>query len=163
MARHSLSWYKKRTAALNKALGTSYSPTQIMNAPAGVIEGYFEMVGDPRSKGAQSAYEQAAVRLMQEEKFKSLSAHNAFVHTVLPNAGELISQDRRTVYVRVGGGYVAIDSHTGQERKIQRADELDIELAEVLTARLIYQLVTEKARQIKGKRDHNAIDGYLYD
>lgn len=49
--KHSLSWFKKRTAAINKELGTKYSPTDLYRyQDRSQIAKLLESAGDPRSK-----------------------------------------------------------------------------------------------------------------
>lgn len=102
MEKHSLSWYKKRVAALNKIMGSEYRPTQIYKAEqvyhTKTEIGYLlAVVGDPRSQKAAKEYESGATIFMRSH-WAPLSANNRYVNVVLSSIGQYISKDDRTIY-----------------------------------------------------------------
>lgn len=94
MPTYSLSYFKKRTAAINKELGTSYSPTYLWKTQArSDTARLIASVADPRAKGVRPTADpfkitaqQAAGRLMAD-KWANLATANNYTAVVANMAG----------------------------------------------------------------------------
>lgn len=166
MEQHSLSWYKKRTAAINKALGTQYSPTEIYRAEQ--IKGHdtdigraLEELGDPRSAAAQQNVE-ASASVLVKQQWSALASANAYVYWVSDSIGGFISADGTAVYQKnPAGDWYAIDIRTGNAFIVGRPPESAIKL----TAKTANELIKAKAQELKPfkNRKGESVNNYLYD
>lgn len=166
MEKRSLSWYKKRVASLNKALGTKYSPTEIYRAEQ--IKGYdtdigraLEALGDPRSKGATVNISAGAALLIQQQ-WSALSANNAYVYWVSNSVGGYISRDGTSVYTQdARGDWYKTNIRSGDAVQIDGEPVGEIRL----TPAVANELLQAKAQELKPfkNRKGESVNNYLYE
>lgn len=166
MEERSLSWYKKRTAALNKALGTKYSPTQIYKAEqfGGFdtdIGRVLESIGDPRSRGSAEALSANAAAFISQQ-WSALAANNAYVYWVSNSVGGYISRDGSFVYNQTpAGDWYAVNIRSGESFPMDKEPTDAIRL----TPQTANRLLQEKAQDLKPfkNRKGESVNNYLYE
>lgn len=166
MEKRSLSWYKKRVAALNKALGSKYSPTEIYRAEQ--VKGYdtdigraLEALGDPRGKGSEANISAGAVILIKEQ-WPALAANNVYVYAVSNSVGGYISQDGTTTYTQdARGNWYQTDIRSGDTVQIDGEPTGAIRLTPA-TANKLLQAKAQELKPFKNRKGES-INNYLYE
>ena len=159
--KHSLSWFKKRTAALNKAMGTKYSAAQLYrhqnSAEFSTIRGVLEDMGDPRSSGASTRISTAQGRL-NDTTWAAFAGRDAFAHAVLGAQGSgLISPTRRNVYQQdARGQWFSIGTRSGSIKPIKEPPKGVIPL----TPAEVNKQLTLRAKEVKKHRERHPLDAY---
>lgn len=126
MANHSLSWFKKRTAELNRLMGTHYSPSALYRSQgtSSPILMALEQMGDPRTKGAEAVADRTeAVRALQLGEWSSFISSNATAATLaasLDDPNRRLSPNGVYMYEQIGDTWVATNLRTGASRTVQR-------------------------------------------
>lgn len=163
---HSLSWYKKRTAALNKALGTKYRPTEIYEAEQKrhintEIGKALESFGDPRSKAAKAQL-QLNVAVLVQQQWSALAAANAYVFYVSNSIGEYLSADGSRIYEQLADGrWQSIEISSGA---IEPLEGPPPEGSIYLSPKTANDLLKAKAQDLKPfkNRKGESINNYFY-
>lgn len=156
MEYHSLSWFKKRTAALNKALGTSYSPTDLYRNQSGArgssVRDALEAMGDPRSARGGSNVEAAAHTFLMTQ-WSAFAGRDAFAHAIVGAAdGGWISEDFRTVYMQdARGNWLGVSTETGALTRVEGLPAGSTPLSPSRVSRLL----AARARQVKAYRERH--------
>lgn len=165
----SLSWFKKRTAYLNKQFGTTYRPTILHSIykNTGQIPAEFSQLPDPRGKGAMPVlYERAFAESLQS-RFRQLAAASNYVDSILETlrfGGGYIAANHRRVYTPApGGGFLVRETNRpATPASLQFVQSIPKD-AIPLTPLLAYDLIKERAKQIHTKTKNNPHAGYKSD
>ena len=153
MRRYSLSWFKKRTAALNKALGTKYSPKELYKyQDRSVVARMLEEAGDPRSKKYKPPV----------KEFIDLRWSNFISNTNVGknldkafSSGGFISAGGDRVYVQENGTWMSYNVRGGAGRSIKTLPKD----AQPLNGKRMEQELRKVAERLKKfKSDHPLTD-----
>lgn len=159
---YSLSYIKKRTSAINKLLGTHYSPTAIYKGQENLqIGALIKSIQDPRSVQGAAGIARAGMQIMQWE-WSNLASANTFVNAVLTYttpSGEYklvggTGAGAEIVY-KEGEVWVAIDTRTGAQR-ILTQDPGGVPLTPETSNRILSQ----KAKEIKTRKQSSPTENY---
>lgn len=160
----SLSWYKKRTAALNKALGTSYSPSVIRGMDIKSISrgrGYSDIgarlqaISDPRSARGQQDV-QAAAKFTVMSQWEAAAANNYNIWLITTHVGQYMSADGNSVYEKMPtGDYSVINKYSDVVGTVKEIPSN----AFLLTPQTATRLAEEKAKEYKHLRNWDAKKG----
>lgn len=168
MEKHSLSWFKKRTAALNKQLGTHLSPTDLYKNQSrrrdtvSVLERY----GDPRS-ASRAADRTVVARAYQNSRWENFIASNLTASTLAESLGvesRRLSTDGKTLYIftppndkKPNEAWLAQNLTNGRFREVAKVPKS----AQLVTERVLENALrktAERARQFRARR--NALANY---
>lgn len=161
----SLSWYKKRTAALNKALGTAYSPSAIrkmdLRAAAGGrqasdIGARLRDIQDPRSAAGRADIQAAAAQIVKQQ-WEDAAANNYNIWLITTHIGMMMSADGTVVYDPMpdGEGYAVVNKYGDV---VGRVDTIPAG-AFLITPEVATRMATEKAKEYKHLRNWDAKKG----
>lgn len=159
---YSLSWWKKRTAALNKQYGTSLSPRRLKEIyertgtlPSNVAQ--VQNLPDPRAYGRFMQYEQAALTSNQAI-FYQLGNANRYVKRVLwgESTGGYITAGG-TVYGYEDGAWKSWAPNSKEPKEVSHLPTN----IKPLTSTTTRELIIAKAKEIHAKYKEHPGRGYL--
>lgn len=159
----SLSWFKKRTAYLNKTFGTSYSPKALHSIyqHTGQMPQAFSELPDPRGKiDVAPLYEDAFTESLRS-RFAQLGRANNYVQSVLDGIGGWISPNGSRVYIGSANGIMSkVTNRPAASPAAWTAVNEIPKGARPLTPRLAYDLIKAKAKAIQEKEKTHPHAGY---